>query len=270
MALKTKLFLIAVIFYFYGMNNVTAQNDNFWNGKKCAVVITYDDALNSQLDIAVPLLDSLGLKATFYIPGKAKTLQTRLEEWRKVAEKGHELGNHTLFHPCNGKSKNRKWVKPEYDLDNYTLKRITDEVEVQNVLLHAIDGKTKRTFAFTCGDRIVDSVDFFDYLKKDFVAARGVQRGLNYTDNMDIYNLKIITSAHPETTGKQLIDAVKQAEKEHALAIFLFHGISPDENPTTTAETHRALMEYLSKHEKDIYIAPLVEVIEYYNNNKGQ
>ena len=33
----------------------------------CAVVITYDDAIDQHLDNARPVLDSLGLRATFYI-----------------------------------------------------------------------------------------------------------------------------------------------------------------------------------------------------------
>lgn len=44
-----------------------AQFNQAWRGKKCAVVLTYDDAINQHLDNAAPLLDSLGLKATFYV-----------------------------------------------------------------------------------------------------------------------------------------------------------------------------------------------------------
>ncbi len=263
MAIKIKA-LITLGFFLLNTTLLHAQKQrDFWNEKKCAVVITYDDALDSQLDIAIPLLDSLNLKATFYIPGKANTLKTRLQEWRQVAEEGHELGNHTIFHPCYGKSKNRKWVKPEYDLDNYTPKRIKDEILVQNVLLNAIDGKTKRTFAYTCGDKTVDNVKFINLLKQDFVAARDVQRGFNYPEKVDIYNLKIF-SANKKTTGKELIKKVKKAKKENALVIFLFHGLTPEEKPTAPEKSHRKLLEYLAKHKKDIYIAPLVEVIEFY------
>ena len=35
--------------------------EGVWQGKKCAVALTYDDALNVQLDNVIPLLDSLGL-----------------------------------------------------------------------------------------------------------------------------------------------------------------------------------------------------------------
>src|SRR3954468_6029779 len=78
------------------------QNSARWQNRKCAVVLTYDDALDVDLDNAIPVLDSLGLKATFYLSGYSGTLNTRLKDWREAAAKGHELGNHTLFHPCIG------------------------------------------------------------------------------------------------------------------------------------------------------------------------
>src|SRR6187549_2205138 len=87
-----------------------AQNKTPWNGKKCAVVLTYDDALNVHLDNVVPLLDSLGLKATFYLSAYFPGCKERIAEWRKVAAHGHELGNHTLFHPCLGNIPGRSWV----------------------------------------------------------------------------------------------------------------------------------------------------------------
>ena len=79
-----------------------AQTKNPWNGKKCAVVLTYDDALNTHLDNVIPALDSLGFKGTFYLTGYFPGSRTRVADWSKAGKKGHELANHTLFHPCAG------------------------------------------------------------------------------------------------------------------------------------------------------------------------
>src|SRR6185436_18883848 len=76
------------------------QTNQPWNGKKCAVVLTYDDAIDQHLDNAIPVLDSLGLKATFYVTAFSSSMQKRLNDWKKLATGGHELGNHTLYHPC--------------------------------------------------------------------------------------------------------------------------------------------------------------------------
>ncbi|MEO5944336.1 MAG: hypothetical protein ABIP30_05775 [Ferruginibacter sp.] len=42
-----------------------AQTNTTWNGKKCAVVLTYDDAVQVDLDNVVPALDSLNFKGNF-------------------------------------------------------------------------------------------------------------------------------------------------------------------------------------------------------------
>jgi len=39
------------------------QSSRPWNGKECAVVLTYDDAIDIDLDNVVPALDSVGLEA---------------------------------------------------------------------------------------------------------------------------------------------------------------------------------------------------------------
>ena len=77
-----------------------AQNKNVWKGKKCAVALTYDDALNINLDKVIPALDSVNLKGTFYLIASSKAFTNRLKEWKVAANHGHELANHSLFHPC--------------------------------------------------------------------------------------------------------------------------------------------------------------------------
>ena len=69
------------------------------NGRRGAVSLTYDDGLDSQLDIAVPALDALGLKATFFLT--MTNIRHRLADWAALPASGHELANHTISHPCD-------------------------------------------------------------------------------------------------------------------------------------------------------------------------
>src|SRR4051812_47043819 len=139
-----------------------SQNQKPWKGKKCAVVLTYDDAIIQHLDNAVPLLDSLGLKATFYITAYSPGCRLHLNDWKKVAATGHELGNHTLYHPCIGDQPGREWVAEDYKMNHYTVRRMVEETRMTNAFLEALDGKTKRTFAFTCGDTKIHDTAFMD------------------------------------------------------------------------------------------------------------
>jgi peptidoglycan/xylan/chitin deacetylase (PgdA/CDA1 family) len=71
-----------------------------WNGHTGAVSFTYDDARTSQLPILIPQLDSLKVKATFFIAstGTGGDFEQKKPEWLKVAQRGHELANHTRNH----------------------------------------------------------------------------------------------------------------------------------------------------------------------------
>src|ERR1035437_3270355 len=88
-----------------------AQTDTTWHHKKCAVVLTYDDALNVDLTNAIPALDSLGLKATFYISDYFGGLNSQILKWRSAVGNGHELGNHPGFPSLEGRRGGRGFGK---------------------------------------------------------------------------------------------------------------------------------------------------------------
>ncbi|AMJ65774.1 polysaccharide deacetylase family protein [Hymenobacter sp. PAMC 26628] len=226
------------------------------HGKPCAVVLTYDDAIDADLDNAIPALDSLKLRSTFYLIGSSPAVAKRLPEWRRAAQRGHELGNHALFHPCDGSLPGRGFVTPDNDLSKYTVSRAVAEIRATNALLQAIDGKTARTFAYPCGDRQIGGVNFYDQLKPDFVAARGVAPGLQTPGQVDLTNVDCYG------INGHLIDLVKQAQQAHTLLVFLFHGVGGGHPLNVDLAAHRQLLRYLEAYEREIDIAPLVEVAE--------
>ena len=73
---------------------------NWPRGEQGAVSLTFDDGMSSQLAIAIPQLDRRGLRATFYLNPKEGWEKTLLP-WRAPQEAGHEIGNHTIAHPCS-------------------------------------------------------------------------------------------------------------------------------------------------------------------------
>jgi peptidoglycan-N-acetylglucosamine deacetylase len=248
--------------------SATSQFNQPWRGKKCAVVFTYDDALNVHLDNAIPLLDSLAMKGTFYLTAFASGCKERLADWKKAAAKGHEMGNHTLFHPCIGGITGREWVKPDYDLNNYTVQRMVDETRMTNVLLEAIDGKTKRTFAYTCGDMKIGDSSFIRNLKNDFVAARAVRNEMHPIDQIDLYNVDCY--AVNGETGEEMIDWVKKAMKTRSLLVVLFHGVGGEHSLNVSLPAHSQLLHFVKQNEKDIWIAPMIDVAEYIKNYQSK
>jgi peptidoglycan-N-acetylglucosamine deacetylase len=237
-----------------------AQANGPWQGKECAVVLTYDDAIDQHLDNAVPVLDSLGLKASFYITASSTSIRDRMKEWSQLAEHGHELGNHTLFHPCDG-GPGRGWVKPEYDLKNYTVQRMIDETRMTNVFLQSLDGKTRRTFAYTCGDMKIGDSSFIIPMKKDFVSARAVRNEMHKINEIDLYNIDCYM-VNGES-GDQLIAWAKKAMASHSLLVILFHGVGGGNALNVSVQAHREFLRFLKQNEKEIMIAPLINVSDY-------
>ncbi len=238
----------------------TAQSNQPWQGKKSTVVLTYDDAINEHLDNAIPVLDSLGLKATFYITAFSQSMQTRLNDWKKLAVTGHELGNHTLFHPCIG-GKGREWVRPDYDMSTYTVQRMIDETRMTNVFLQAMDGKKKRTFAFTCGDMKIGDSSFINGMKNDFVAARAVRNQMHKINEIDLLNVDCYM-VNGET-GAQMIGWAKKAIETNSLLVVLFHGVGGGNGLDVSITAHREFLQFLKNNEKDIWIAPMLDVAEF-------
>src|ERR1044071_1757183 len=82
-----------------------------WPGEWCAsasepippktVVLTFDDAVKSQLDVVAPLLKEYGFGATFFISHAWMNDREHFMTWEEVAklhQMGFEIGNHSWTH----------------------------------------------------------------------------------------------------------------------------------------------------------------------------
>ncbi len=118
------------------------------------ISLSFDDALDQHLDNAVPLLTAAGLAGTFYVPLSATGFITRNSDWRRAANEGHELGNHTVFHPADAR---KDWVRPGNAIDWYSLDRMRLELEFASQVLQTLDGQSERTFAYPCCNSFIGS-----------------------------------------------------------------------------------------------------------------
>ena len=261
-----KKFITAIFISLLISSNIIAQTSTTWNGRSCAVVLTYDDGLNVDLTNAIPVLDSVGLKGTFYISDYFDGLKDQIFKWRKAAEEGHELGNHTVWHPCEGGRPGREFVKPDVDLNNYTVARMVKEIKTMNNILKAIDGKTERTFAYPCGDMKIHDTAYLDGLKNDFIAARGVAPAMQTIDKVDLYNIDCY-GINGES-GEQLISLVKQAMNTHTLLVFLFHGVGGEHSLNVSLKAHSELVHFLKQNEENIWVAPMIDVAKFIKNKR--
>jgi peptidoglycan/xylan/chitin deacetylase (PgdA/CDA1 family) len=234
------------------------------NGAKAAVALTYDDGLDVHLDNVAPDLDSAGLKGTFYLPGHSESLGRRLPEWRALALRGHELGNHALFHPCLRNPPaggDRSWVRPEYALEGYTVRRIVDEVAVMNTLLLALDGQSERTFAYNCTDTTAGGVSYVDAMRPLFLAARAGEDRV-VTDVYGLDPMLVPSWAVEGASGEEMIAFVEKAVAAGGLAVFQFHGVG-GAYIAVSRDAHRALVGWLAAHRDLVWTDTFRNVMAY-------
>ena len=221
------------------------------DGKQAAVSLSYDDAVPSQLDNAIPALDRHGLKGTFYLILAAPTVRERMEEWRAAARSGHELGNHSLFHQCSAKGADRAWVTPEQDLDATTVAQMRAQVAVASTMLHAIDGSTEFTYTVPCGDQQAKDGNYVAAIREQFLGVK-LGSGAAIPDMWSLDRGAVPVTVPVDLSGDQLIALVKDAQRLGTMINFTFHGIGGD-HLATSNEAHDAMLAYLAGHRAEIW-----------------
>jgi peptidoglycan-N-acetylglucosamine deacetylase len=230
------------------------------HGRHAAIALTYDDALRSQLNVAIPQLDAAGLKGTFFLEGEFA--QEDLPRWRAAAAAGHELGNHSIFHPC---ARGTFKMPPQYNSENYSAKTMLNEIRVMNTFLFAIDGRATRGYATPCGQTKVGGKDYIEALRASGLVhyVRGVDHAPTVLDPRRINTFDVPTQFFDEgVTGAQLIAFIEKVRRSGGFGVMGFHGVGGD-YLTTSAEAHQALVHYLEANQGDIWIAPLGELLDY-------
>jgi peptidoglycan/xylan/chitin deacetylase (PgdA/CDA1 family) len=238
-------------------------DDRLWNGKKAAVVITYDDGLNVHLDNVLPELERLQLEATFYVYVGSVEFKSRLEDWRALSLKGHEIGNHSIYHPCaNPLLINGQDNSSLPDIGQYSVCQIVDEVRLANEILNELDGQTQRTYAYPCGNKRIGDTLYSDFLHDDIIAARGISaRGIDFND-YNLYDLGAFMYNN-RTTVDMLISLIDKIIDRRQLIIFVFHGIGGGHDIDMGIKEHYQFLQYLKSREADVWITTLRDAVKY-------
>ncbi|WPJ94826.1 polysaccharide deacetylase family protein [Coraliomargarita algicola] len=239
-------------------------------GQQCAVTLSYDDALPIHHKAVAPFLAAKGVSATFYICASSGFTE-HTDAWRQVAELGHELGNHTLFHPCRREpATNYDWLAAHYDLCDYTAQRWTDEMRVANCLLRLVDGEAERTFGNTCCHTTIGrgprEKDLDGLIKRMFVAGRGPRN----EKIVEPSTLNFPALGHFSGDGKTMEDLqqlIEHAIQMNGWIIFMFHGIGENTHKLyIDDDEHAKLIEYLAANSARIWTASMVKVAKHLKN----
>lgn len=228
---------------------------------RCIVSLTYDDALPCHFERVAPLLEEHGLHGTFYVPcGPA--FFDHVEAWREVATQGHELGNHTLFHPGH----DQPWLDDAYNLRNYTVRRWTDEVRLANSILSLIDGRMVRSFAHTCHHDVIGSgaasATAAGLASEFFIAVRG-ETARKPVDLKKINWCNLGTRGADHATFEELRLEIGRMCLRGGWMILNCHGVGPrDHRRHIDEDEHTRLVEWLATQQDILWTAPVRVVAE--------
>lgn len=261
-----------------------ASDSGPWpEGKLAAVSLTYDDGLDGQLKHAVPALDARGLLGTFFLssfqgvphvwalPDTTTALNPRHMAWQAVAQAGHELGGHTIYHPCDN---NNAGYKPE----DYDQERMAAELDESIARLKRLSPDEPQSFAYPCyGDTvgIAGGASYMPLVDARFLTARTSAEGVSDPATVPLTQAAQRFGDAEGTSADALIAYVDEALAAGGWAVFTFHGIGPaaecDINQfnldvcalnylTTSSEAHAALLDYLVQKQSEVWTAPMKAV----------
>jgi peptidoglycan/xylan/chitin deacetylase (PgdA/CDA1 family) len=208
------------------------------------ICLTYDDALPVHRELVAPQLAERGLYGTFYVPAARDDLHNALDGWRQVAAMGHELGNHSCWHPCRTRP-DWDW-KPPYRLEEYDRARIRDELLMANRVLYLIDGKTERSYGATCGDLTCGKgASFIDDIRDLFTVVRSGTSDQPLIGRPDF----IVPSFHGDHRRAEEIIAVAESMRGQtdAWLVVIMHGVGiGTHNSFINADEHRRLIDWIA------------------------
>ncbi len=229
-------------------------------GKRTALSLTFDDARPSQIDVGIPILDRYGVKATFYV--SPDRIGERLEGWKKAVRNGHEIGNHTMTHPCTGSYFAFRFRA----LEEMTLGRMAQELDGAGQEIEKLLGVRPESFAYPCGQTFIGRgkkvESYVPLVAARFLTGRlWLSEGANDPAFCDPAQLLAMES--DEKTFSQVKALVDQAAGEGRWLILAGHEIGGKAYQTTLASALESLCRYARDPASGLWIDTVGNIARY-------
>ena len=245
--------------------NQTANPFQWPHGKRAAVSLSFDDSRLSQIDAGLAVLRKEGVKATFYV--QAPRVEERLEGWKKAVAEGHEIGNHTVTHPCTGNypfSRNNA-------LEDYDLKKIAQQMEDNNQQIQKLLGVTPKNFAYPCGLKFVgrgrETKSYVPLVAERFLSGRGyLDEAPNDPSFVDL--AQAMGTPIDDLDFDQMKKLVDDAAKSGSWVIFVGHEMGVRAPQTTDLQALARLCGYLKDPANGFWLGTVQEIGSYVHDHR--
>jgi peptidoglycan/xylan/chitin deacetylase (PgdA/CDA1 family) len=256
-------FIVVIIMMFNKValaQQATAVSFAWPQGKQAAISLSFDDARTSQVDTGTALLNQYGIKATFFVVPAA--VEERIDGWRQAVASGHEIGNHSLTHPCTG---NFSWSRKN-SLEHYNIDSMRNEMMQCNNLVQKLLNVKCEVFAYPCGQKFVgrgiNTKSYVPLVSQLFIAGRGWRdEAMNDPGFCDLAQISGI-----EMDGKnfdEILPLIEEAKKAGQWLVLAGHEMGTSGVQTTRLSMLKQLLEYVRDPANGIWIAPVGTVAKY-------
>ena len=240
----------------------SAQGFHWPNGKRVAVSLSFDDARASQVDVGLDVINPTGVKVTFYVTTDSDALHSRLAGWKRALASGHEIGNHTVNHPCTG---NFPWSFHNA-LENYTLEQMSRQLDDSNAQIQQILGVRVVTFAYPCGQKFVgrgpELKSYVPLIGQKFLVGRGYMDEY-YNDPVFCDLAQAGGTAFDETDYIDMVKHINKAAEQSGWVIFVGHDIGHKAFQVTDTIALAALCRYMQDSANGVWVDTVKNIGEY-------
>ncbi|MBS1510801.1 MAG: polysaccharide deacetylase family protein [Bacteroidetes bacterium] len=243
---KTTIVAFCALVVILGFNTGCKKFEKQGQLQDPGIVLTFDDNMVDNWYSYLPLLDSAGVKATFYICKYNRFTNDQKRKLQEIKKHGHEIAFHTTNH---------------YNMEDYVYKQkhtIDDlmrcEVEAGLKLMNQ-DGFYPTTFAYPYG---AHNGVFDKMLLRYFKSVRALNGTQDYSKsivptekNNLLYGLGIDKSSR---RSDQDINSVMESAKDNrACVIFVAHDINTASKYATTLHRLMQILNFAKKHNLKYY-----------------
>ena len=212
------------------------------------IVLTFDDAVQSQLTNVVPVLKRFGFGATFFICRFSDEWRAQhsehlmgLEELRELQQQGFEIGNHTWSHP---------------DMRALSDEENAREVNSLSEWLRSGGITEAPVFAYPGGPYAANATPLLR--QRGFLAARTTETGAWDIEHCD--PMRAPATPIQGDDDALFFKAISYADDFHP-AVIIFHGVPDLVHPwvDTPPECFTKWMTYL--HDNDYRVIGMAQAI---------
>jgi peptidoglycan/xylan/chitin deacetylase (PgdA/CDA1 family) len=189
-------------------------------------------------------------------------LEERIDRWREAADAGHEIGNHSLRHPC---SANFRWKTADV-LEHYTLPTIEAELLEANRRLAERFGAPPRTFAYPCGQDFVgvgaERRSYVPVVARHFLAGRGFRD--EYLNAPEVCDLARLGGTELDgESAEEMLSAVARAASGGQWLVWVGHDVGPGGRQTTLVDALDQFCAHCADPTNGVWIDTVANVAAY-------